>query len=230
MNGVLRLLVQVLKTAATLIWRVVGPVLIALVQIVAALLVLFEEWGWRPLSDALARLARFRPWARLELAIASLPPYAALAAIALPSSLLFPLKFVAIWLVANGYLITAAALFIAAKIVSTALIARIFILVKPALMQIGWFAALYDRFVPWKEAIFARIRATWVWRYGRMVKTAVRVEAKQAVARWWPGIVETALAARSWVSSRWDILKPRMQFEWLRLRVAVRRAWARVTG
>ena len=55
MNGVLRLLVQVLKTAATLIWRVVGPVLIALVQIVAALLVLFEEWGWRPLSDALAR-------------------------------------------------------------------------------------------------------------------------------------------------------------------------------
>jgi hypothetical protein len=61
-----------------------------------------------------------------------------------------------VWLVANGYFITAALLFIAAKIVSTALIARIFILVKPALMQIGWFAAAYDRFVPWKEANWTR--------------------------------------------------------------------------
>ncbi|MDO9383216.1 MAG: hypothetical protein Q7T86_10180 [Hyphomicrobiaceae bacterium] len=221
MNAVFRMLLHVLKVAATLIWRVVGPVLATLLQIVAALLVLFEEWGWRPLSNALARLARFRPWARLELAIAGLPPYAALAAIALPSSLLFPLKFVAIWLVANGYLITAAALFVAAKVVSTALIARIFILVKPALMQIGWFAALYDRFVPWKEAIFARIRATWVWRYGRMVKTAVRVEAKQFMARWRPGAVAAARAAREWAASRWRILKPRIL-------LLARRTWDRI--
>jgi hypothetical protein len=230
MNAVIRILLQGLKTAATLIWRVVGPVLMTFVQIVAALLVLFEEWGWRPLSNALARLARFRPWARLELAIAGLPPYAALAAIALPSSLLFPLKFVAIWLVANGYLITAALLFIAAKIVSTALIARIFILVKPALMQIGWFASLYDRFVPWKEAFFAKIRATWIWRYGRMLKTAVRVETKQVVARWRPGVVDAVLRARQALSDRWSQLRPRVRLEWLRLRLAARRAWLRVTG
>ena len=227
MNAVFRMLLQVLKTAATLIWRVVGPVLVTLVQVLAALLVLFEEWGWRPLSNALARLARFRPWARMELAIAGLPPYAALATIALPSSLLFPLKFVAIWLVANGYLITAALLFVAAKIVSTALIARIFILVKPALMQIAWFAALYDRFVPWKEAIFAKIRAMWVWRYGRMVKTAVRVETKQIVARWRPSAAEAARAVREWAASHWLVLKPRVQLEWVRIRQFVRRTWGR---
>lgn len=230
MNGVAQTLLAVFRIAATALWRVVGPILVAVLQVAAALLVLFEEWGWRPLSDALARLARFRLWARLELALAGLPPYAALAAVALPSSLLFPLKFVAIWLVANGYLITAALLFVAAKIVSTALIARIFILVKPALMQIGWFAALYDRFVPWKEAIFAKIRATWAWRYGRMVKTAVRVETKQVVARWRPGVVDAVLSARQYLAIRWLQAKLRMRLEWLRLRLAARRAWQRVTG
>lgn len=230
MNGVAQTLLAVFRLAATSLWRVVGPVLVAVLQVAAALLVLFEEWGWRPLSDALARLARFRPWARLELALAGLPPYAALAAVALPSSLLFPLKFVAIWLVANGYLVTAALLFVAAKIVSTALVARIFVLVKPALMQIGWFAALYDRFVPWKEAIFAKIRATWVWRYGRMVKTAVRVEAKQAVARWRPGVAAAVASARQYLAVRWLQAKPRMRLEWFRLRLAARRAWQRVTG
>lgn len=172
------------------IWHALRGPLVALLQVVAALLVLFEEWGWRPLSDLLARLARYRLWARLELAIAGLPPYPALLVIALPSALLFPLKFVAIYLVANGFLLAATALFIAAKIASTALIARIFLLVKPALMQIWWFAALHDRFVPWKDAIFAKIRTSWVWRYGRMVKTAVRHEARQAWGRWRPRLVE----------------------------------------
>ena len=174
MKSVLQVCLAALNAAALFIWRAVRPVLGLVLQVLAALILIFEEWGWRPLSSALAWLARFRPWARLELAIAGLPPYAALAAIALPTTLLFPLKFVAIWLVANGHLVTAAALFIAAKVVSTALIARVFMLVKPALMQIGWFADLYERFVPWKEAIFAKIRTTWVWRYGRMLKTAAR--------------------------------------------------------
>lgn len=214
MAQILNMLLAVLRTAATAVWRVVAPVAGAVLQVLAALLVLFEEWGWRPLSDALASLARFKLWARLELAIAGLPPYAALAAIALPSSLLFPLKFVAIWLVANGYFITAALLFIAAKIVSTALIARIFILVKPALMQIGWFAAAYDRFVPWKEALFAHIRQTWAWRYGRMVKTAVRVETKQAVARWRPSFVAAAARALSWLVLRFEAAKLWAQRAW----------------
>lgn len=176
--------------------RALVVMLSGVVQIVAALLLLFEEWGWRPLADAIARLSRFRLWARAELAIAGLPPYPAFAVIALPSTLLFPLKFVAIWLVANGYFVTAAALFVGAKIVSTALIARIFMLVKPALMQLGWFAAIYNRVVPWKEAIFAHIRATWVWRYGRMLKSVVRHEARQAWTRWRPAIVAATAAAR----------------------------------
>jgi hypothetical protein len=168
------------------VWGLVRAPLIAALQVIAALIVLFEEWGWKPLSDLLARLARFAPIALIERWIAGLPPYAALLIFALPTTLLLPLKFVAMWLLANGKVWTATGLFAGAKVASTALIARIFTLTKPSLMQIGWFARAYNWFVPWKDALFAQIRASWVWRYGRMVKNRVRLEAKQAWARWQP--------------------------------------------
>lgn len=157
-------------------------------QVVLALVLLFEEWGWRPLADALAWLARFRIWARAEQAIASLPPYGALAVLALPTSVLFPLKLLAVYLVAQGKLVAAGFLFVGAKIASTALIARLFMLTRPALMQLGWFAQAYNWIVPWKEALFERIRASWAWRYGRMVKNRVRLETKQAWARLKPQV------------------------------------------
>ena len=173
-------------SAVAALWRLVrGPIVLAL-QVVAALILLFEEWGWRPLVEFLGRLSRFEFWAQAERLIAGLPPYGALVALALPTSLLLPLKFVAVWLLAQGHVVSAGFLFVAAKIASTALIARIFILTKPALMRIGWFAAAHDFIMPWKEALFAEIRASWPWRYGRMVKNRVRLEAKQAWARWRP--------------------------------------------
>jgi hypothetical protein len=170
---------ELLRTA----WKIVRGPLIAALNIVAALIVLFEEWGWRPLSDLLARLAKYAPVAAIERWIATLPPYAALVTIALPTTLLLPLKFVAVWLLANEHFASATLLFFGAKVASTALIARVFILTKPALMRIGWFASLYNWFVPWKDALFAQIRASWVWRYGRMLKTRMRLNVARMLAR-----------------------------------------------
>lgn len=183
------------REVARALWRALRAAVVSVLQVLAALVVLFEEWGWKPLSDALAYLARFAPVAALERWIARLPPYAALLVFALPSALLFPLKFLAMWLLANGKYWTATALFAGAKVASTALVARLFTLTKPALMQIGWFARAYHWFIPWKDVLFAQIRASWVWRYGRMLKTAVRHETRQlwqayrprvlaAVSRW----------------------------------------------
>jgi hypothetical protein len=165
-------------------------------QVFLALILLFEEWGWRPLADALAWFATFRIWARAERTIATLPPYGALAALVLPTSVLLPLKFLAVYLVANGKIVAAGLLFVGAKIASTALIARLFMLTRPALMQLGWFASLYNWIMPWKDALFARIRISWAWRYGRMVKTRVRIETKQAWARIKPTVAHLAERVR----------------------------------
>lgn len=167
--------------AAAALWRALRAGIRGLVNLVAALILLFEEWGWKPLAEALGWLARFRLVQRLEGWIAGLPPYGALAVFALPATLLFPLKLVALWLLAKGLVIAAGALFVGAKIASTALVARIFMLTKPALMRIGWFARVYALVVPWQEAMFAAIRASWAWRYGRIVKARVKKLAAGAL-------------------------------------------------
>lgn len=205
--GLRRAAVRVLSGLREL-WYVVRPPLSVALQIVLALVILFEEWGWRPLVAMLDRLARFKVWARMELLIAGLPPYGALLALAVPTSLLFPLKLVSVYLLAQGHLVTAALLFVGAKIASTALIARLFLLTKPALMRIGWFAAAFDWLMPWKDALFAEIRASWVWRYGRMAKTRIRLEAKQAWLRWRPSIVAFAAKLRASARTAWNRFKP----------------------
>jgi hypothetical protein len=193
-----------MRSVGRVVLQAAGVVL----QVLAALILLFEEWGWRPLVEALAWLSRFRVFARIEHFIASLPPYGALAALAIPTAILFPLKLLAVYLVANGQVIAAGLLFVGAKIASTAFIARIFMLTQPALMRIGWFAAIYNFVMPWKEALFARIRASWAWRYGRMMKTRVRLEVKQA----------------------WQRVKPSLLAYAERLRSNARMIWARLTS
>src|SRR5262245_51448127 len=64
--------------ALRVLWRLARPLLGWTLQVVLALLILLEEWGWQPLAELLGRLARWRPWARMETAIARLPPYGAL--------------------------------------------------------------------------------------------------------------------------------------------------------
>ena len=149
---------------------VLGHAVAALVAIV----VVFEEWGWRPLAAWLGRIARFKPIAALEVRVRRLPPYGALAVFALPSFLILPLKLVALVLIAGGHTLSAAALFIGAKIVGTALLARLFILTEAALMRIPWFKHGYDRLMPIKAALLVWVRDSTAWKMGRLVKARVK--------------------------------------------------------
>lgn len=186
---------------SALIWlragvRLLGRGLRLLLQIVLALLIVLEEWGWRPLADALARLARWQPIAALERFVAGLPPYLALVAFVLPSALLLPLKFIALILVGRGYYLASVALFLVAKAVATALVARLFMLTQPALMRIPWFAWGYNILIPWKDALTEQVRNSTVWRMGRALKRRV----KRAIAPFWlrlkPALLATAAVIR----------------------------------
>jgi hypothetical protein len=202
----LGLMRSVLRTA----WTYLRPPLIAALNILAALIILFEEWGWKPLSDAVSWATRFAPVAALERWIAGLPPYPALLAFCIPAAVLLPFKVLALYLLAGGHAIPAAFVFIMAKLVGTAFLARIFTLTKPSLMQIGWFAAAYEKFVPWKDALYARIRASWVWRYGRMMKTRLRLRANRIWTRSAPRValwIETSPAIKS-LMQRFPALRP----------------------
>ena len=150
--------------------RLVRPVLWRVVEALLAVIIVFEEWGWRPLAAFLAGLTRFAPVAKLEALIAGLPPYPALGVFAVPVVLLLPLKLVALAWIAAGHVVWATLLFIFAKLAGTAIVARVFHLTQPALMQLSWFARLHDTVMPWKHALVERIRVSRTWRIGRVVK------------------------------------------------------------
>ena len=143
-------------------------------QTLLALIIVFEEWGWRPLAAALAQLARLKPIAWIEAQVQRLPPYGALLVFGAPSLMLLPLKLLAVYLIASGREIEATLLFIGAKVVGTAIVARLFQLTEAQLLRIPWFARVYGVVMPWKHALKAWIRESWAWRYGRVVKARVR--------------------------------------------------------
>lgn len=163
-------------------------------EVLLAGIILFEEWGWRPLSAALASLARIRIVARLEAAIAGLPPWPALAVFMVPSLLFLPLKLAALWLIAGGHVVWATGLFVFAKIGGTALYARIFQLTQPSLMQLPWFARGYAWFIDWKEHLVQHARQTAAWQLGSRIGDRVR----EALAVRWKRLkpVLVALAAQ----------------------------------
>lgn len=148
-----------------------------------ALVLIFEEWGWVPLAALAKRLARLPLWARMEQAIARLPPWAALVTFLVPMVTLFPVKLAALYLFSAGHKLLGAALLIAAKLVGTAVVARLFHITQPALMRIPWFAKWYPRWKDWKDALLARVRSSVAWRTGKWLKLRGQRAAHQLL-RW----------------------------------------------
>lgn len=141
---------------------------------VLALLILFEEWGWEPLQRLLARLGQWLHLQWLEDRVRRLPPYGALALFALPTLALLPVKLAALWLIGKGQVFAGAVVVILAKVVGTAVVARLYTLTAPALLRLAWFADLHGRWTAWKNGLLARVRASWPWRAGRVLKRRLR--------------------------------------------------------
>ena len=133
-------------------------------------LLLFEEWGWEPLAALMARLARLPFWARLENHLRQLPPWGALLAFFVPVMLLLPVKVLALFLFSRGHAATALTVLVLAKLVGTAIVARIFQLVERPLMRIPWFARWYPRWKAWKDRVLTIVRQSRPWRMVRALK------------------------------------------------------------
>lgn len=128
--------------------------------LMAAMFVLLEDWLWEDLRRLATAIGRLPVFHQLEALIVNLPPYASLAIFAAPSLLLIPVKLTALWFIGHGQAWLGVATAVAAKIVGTAMVARIYQLTEPKLLRIGWFARLHERFVAFKTRIYQVIRST----------------------------------------------------------------------
>ena len=150
----------------------------------AAILLLFEEWLWNASKRVLARLPLIPFIARLESWIGNFSPYAALAIFILPSLLLLPVKILALLSITHGHPTLGLAIIITAKVLGTALVARLYTLTQKALLTLPWFVRCRDAVLRFKDRMIAQLRATQAWQHveaGMAAFTAAR-------RNWWNGI------------------------------------------
>ena len=117
--------------------------------IVAAIWLILEEWLWDSMVALMAKIGQLPAIRWLESRVRALPPYAAMVVFLLPALVLLPFKLFAFWLMAHGKHMLGVSVFVVAKLIGTALLARIFSLTKPALMTVPWFARTYDWVIGW---------------------------------------------------------------------------------
>jgi hypothetical protein len=143
-----------------LLWRALRAVLLT----IAAVVIAVEEWGWRPLTAWAARLACWPPVARLEELIRSASPKTALALFLIPAVMLFPLKLLALWLIHVGHQALGIAVIVAAKVLGTALVGRLFIITEPQLIRFAWFARSLAWWRNTKQRVRVLLTQSLLWR------------------------------------------------------------------
>ena len=120
-----------------------------------AAIFLIEAWLWDHLEPVVERLVAALPlralkdwFARL---VEKLSPPATLIVFAVPAVILFPIKFLALWLIAHKHWLLAGVSFLAAKLVGLGLTAYIFDVTRPKLLQMPWFRRLHDTVMGWRD-------------------------------------------------------------------------------
>lgn len=134
----------------------------------------------RPVIAWAASLHMFQ---RLGAAIGALPPYAALALLAVPEAAIEPFKFVALWWFAQGDMVTGVVALAGAHLASLLICERIFHAAKAQLLTIGWFARGYSFVTQLRDRALAWLRATAVWRAGREFAIRIRTTVRLRLGR-----------------------------------------------
>jgi hypothetical protein len=140
----------------------------------AAALVFVEEVLLHYLGVAMAAFGRWPPVARLERWLASLPPWAALLAFVAPSTLVLPVKLAAVFFALQGRFGLAAASIALGKVLATALLARLYQVLRPTLVTMPWFLASETWLFAWRDRLYGFVRALPAWQRARALLQRVR--------------------------------------------------------
>lgn len=184
--------------------RLLTPPLIVL----AALLMWVEEWLWEHLKVLTAWVAKFPLFKWSERLIQRLPAYPTMAVFLIPGAVLFPVKLGAVWLMTHGQVLLGIGVIVAAKVVGTAVVARLYVICQPKLMTIGWFARLHDWLTATRDRLYSAIRAMPLYQATRAKLSAI----KQTVSR-----MLHVMRGRRGIGARWRAIR-----RWLRRRKHLR--------
>ena len=103
-------------------------------------------------------------------AIERLPPYPSLVLVAVPLAIVEPLKLAVLFIAGEGHWIAGAIVMICAYAVSLFVTERLFVIVKPKLLELPWFAMGWKYFVAWRRKAWSVLRKMWPRRKSRAAK------------------------------------------------------------
>ena len=149
---------------------------------IAAAIVFFEQTLIRYLNRVTAAIAAWPPIARLEAWLVRLPPYGALTAFVAPSILILPVKLAALWFGVHGQYSLALSSVIVGKLLATAILARLYRILRPNLMTLPWFAWADTRFFLWRDRAYAFVKAMPAWQKARAMVQAARARMMELVS------------------------------------------------
>ncbi len=173
-----------------MIRRFLKKILLPPMVVIAAMIMFFEEWLWDTLTAATARIARTRVFRWMDARLAALPSYAAMAVFLVPSVMLLPVKIAALYLIAHGHAGGGLLIIIAAKLIGTAIVAHIFAVCRPALLNVRWFRRLYEWIIRLKNRLYTAIKAMPGWALAVRWKNAIRARLPRRgfLARRWKAV------------------------------------------
>ena len=166
-----------------MIWIVLKRIICAPFVFLAAAVLAFEDWLWRPILAWLHTLARWPVVRAIEDRVKRIRPWPALILFAVPMLLLLPFKFAGLYLIAHGQRLLGGLVFIGAKIIGTALVAWIYSLTEPALSTLGWFVKARNVFWRFKEWAYERVRSNVIWRWARRKVRGLRDQVRAWIAQ-----------------------------------------------
>ncbi|MDD5272543.1 MAG: hypothetical protein PHU14_07480 [Methylovulum sp.] len=139
-----------------------------------AILVIFEEWLWDILTAAGQWLVQTFNLERFDAWLAAATPPQAVVALAVPILVVTPINLFALFLLTHGAIAEGILLEIIAKLLGTLLVARVFKLVRPALLTFAWFAKLYHTIIGMLQWSHAIVHNSDIYKFSVRIKTAVK--------------------------------------------------------
>lgn len=147
--------------------------------VIASLVMWIEESLWFGLKRLTNWVALIPLVRHFELAILRLPAWLTVVVFLLPTTLLFPIKVLAVYWAARGFWLASLGLLIGAKVLGTALVARLYVVCHPKLMTIGWFRRLHDWLIATRNWLYAAIGQMSFFQAARRLLLTVKSEVQR---------------------------------------------------
>lgn len=154
--------------------------------VLAGVVLAVEEALWR-LSGVLALLGKLPLFRALEDWLRAAPPMAAMALFAVPAVALAPVKLLALYWLAGGHPFLGIGTILTAKVLGTAIVARLFQLTQRQLLTIAWFRRIYELVLRLRAAAYGLWTQSAVgrlWRRERAIQQGWVRRRWQAVRAW----------------------------------------------